>query len=58
VHEPQNKEEETHQEIPPERTKAVMEVNKTTQHLGEEEQLDEMQAHGLGHPTKKTTGTT
>jgi hypothetical protein len=30
VHEPQNKEEETHQEIPPKHIEAVMEVNGMT----------------------------
>jgi hypothetical protein len=58
VHEPQNKEEETHQEIPPEHTEATMEVNRMTQHLGEEEKPDEMQAPDLGHPAEETAGTT
>jgi hypothetical protein len=58
VHEPQNKEEETHQEIPPKHTEVVMEVNIMTQHLGEEEQPDETKAPGLGHPTEETAGTT
>jgi hypothetical protein len=57
VHEPQNKEEENHQEIPPEHTEATVEVNEMTQHLGLKEQPDKTQAPGLGHPTEDTVGT-
>jgi hypothetical protein len=58
VHEPQKKEEETHQEIPPKHTEVVVEVNGMAQHLGEEEKPDEMQAPSLGHLAEETTGTT
>jgi hypothetical protein len=58
VQEPQNKEAETQQEIQPEHTEAAVEVNRTTQHLGAEEQPDETQAPDLGQPAEETTGTT
>jgi hypothetical protein len=58
VCEPQNKEEETHQEIPLEHTEATVEVNGMKQHMGEEEQPDETQAPDLDHPAEETAGTT
>jgi hypothetical protein len=58
MHKPHDKEEETHQEIPPKHTKATLEVNQMTQHLGEEDQPYETQAPSLGHLAKETAGTT
>jgi hypothetical protein len=57
MQEPQNKEEETHQEIPPEHIEAAMEVNGMAQCLGVEEKPNETQEPGLGHPVEETIGT-